>query len=634
MSRKGAIATLVLCLTAAAPTAGQEYFELVPRRGGVAPPAEAWERSRAAAEALGIPTFEAFVHGTAHAALDRTGHLPVLVIPTLFADSPEPDVPPEHLQQVLFDGPSPSGTVSDFYQEASGGVYDVSGTVVPWVRTSITLEEAAGERDGHGFVGPRIRDHVLEALALVDPEIDFGEFDNDGPDGVPNSGDDNGFVDAVVLKFIEVAGSCGGPGPWPHFGPAIDDEGIAYTTDDTQPDGSEIFIPGYIIESAVECSGDPLQSIGVMAHELGHAIGLPDLYRAAEGIGRTERHWVVGCFDLMAAGAWGCGSGPIANAFGPSGLSPLMKQRLGWLTFEEITSADEEEFVLEPVQTSGRALRIPLAPGSQEAFIIEYRPRTGFDEWLPDAGVLVYHHDTFSRRHRERPVPEGLPPAYGYHLVEADGDDALRRTEPNGGDRGVAEDVFAADGGPVRIDDSTDPSTRDHLGGTSTLTIHSIRVEGGVARVVLSVGSGFHVASRSVPATVEAVAEYTARLELAQGTAPYDVALAAGALPDGLEVRGGDAAVTIAGSPLEVGRFRASLVITDAEGRRIGEAVRVVVTDANLDPDDVAAALAGAPHTSLVAAHRRYLDLSGNRNGEFDVGDMRAFLLRTRDGRH
>ncbi|MFW6202306.1 MAG: hypothetical protein ACOC8B_06995, partial [Gemmatimonadota bacterium] len=61
--------------------------------------------------------------------------------------------------------------------------------------------------------------------------------------------------------------------------------------------------------------------------------------------------------------------------------------------------------------------------------------------------------------------------------VEEDGDDALRRTEAEGGDRGVAGDVFAADGGSIAVTDATNPSTRDHLGGTSTLTIHSIGIE-------------------------------------------------------------------------------------------------------------------------------------------------------------
>ena len=32
-------------------------------------------------------------------------------------------------------------------------------------------------------------------------DVDFGLFDNDGPDGVPNSGDDDGYVDIVFINL-------------------------------------------------------------------------------------------------------------------------------------------------------------------------------------------------------------------------------------------------------------------------------------------------------------------------------------------------------------------------------------------------------------------------------------------------
>jgi len=49
-----------------------------------------------------------------------------------------------------------------------------------------------------------------------------------------------------------------------------------------------------------------------MAHELGHLwFGLPDLYHLVGGPGEVweQRRWVVGCWELMAAAAWGCGTG-------------------------------------------------------------------------------------------------------------------------------------------------------------------------------------------------------------------------------------------------------------------------------------------------------------------------------------
>ena len=37
------------------------------------------------------------------------------------------------------------------------------------------------------------------------------KYDNDGPDGIPNSGDDDGFVDAVVFVQGLPGGECGTP---------------------------------------------------------------------------------------------------------------------------------------------------------------------------------------------------------------------------------------------------------------------------------------------------------------------------------------------------------------------------------------------------------------------------------------
>ena len=50
-------------------------------------------------------------------------------------------------------------------------------------RTSLEVE-----RTGFG-------EFLTFGLDRADSLVDFGEFDNDGPDGLPNSGDDDGVVD-------------------------------------------------------------------------------------------------------------------------------------------------------------------------------------------------------------------------------------------------------------------------------------------------------------------------------------------------------------------------------------------------------------------------------------------------------
>jgi M6 family metalloprotease-like protein len=465
-----------------------------------------------------------------------------------------------------------------------------------------------------------MRDYVGEAIRLADATIDFGQFDNDGPDGVPNSGDDNGYVDGLVILSTEVAGSCGGPAPWPHFGGASL-TGPHVEVEDLSPAGQPLRIQAYIADSAVDCSGSEPKGMEVLAHETGHLIGLPDLYVPVLGIEREQRAWTVGCFDLMAGGAWGCGTGPKAVRFGPTFLSPLMKWRLGWIDWIDVEMADDVEFVLTPAQTSPTALRVRLAPNSLEYFVIEYRPAESFDAALPGSGVLVYHHDGFPT------VRPGQPRAFRYHLVEADGDDGLRRPELQGGNRGVEGYIFARNGAVDSIDDTSMPSTREHAGGSSTLTIHSILVDGGIARVRLSVGTGMQITARQIADSLTALAQVDGSVAVSGGVAPYPATLVAGSLPDGVTASFGGGQISLTGQPRRVGFFAASYAIEDANGDVVTETIGLRVHDMQIDGSLLVRALNDGP--ALDAQTRDYLDLSANRNGRFDVGDVRAYLLRT-----
>ena len=235
--------------------------------------------------------------------------LPLIVILALFSDSPDPHITGEQVQQVLFDGPSEYRTLTEYYEEVSGGRLSVRGQTVPWVQTSLTMEEVVAGSYGLGD-SARTGEYLLEALAEADVDVDFGRFDNDGPDGIPNSGDDDGRVDAVAFQFLEIAASCGGPSIWPHRSriEGWTPNNTPFATNDDQPNGSPIVVSDYIVQSATDCGGVNQQTATTIAHELGHVLGLPDLYDRSRGVEPQHRHWVVGCWALMAAGAWGCGA--------------------------------------------------------------------------------------------------------------------------------------------------------------------------------------------------------------------------------------------------------------------------------------------------------------------------------------
>lgn len=411
------------------------------------------------------------------------GDLPLVAVPALFADSPEPHVAAEALGQVLFTGPAPDGTLREYYAEVSGGRLNIAGAATPWVRTSLTREEVVGSQWGLGG-DARIGEYLVEALALNDPAIDFGQYDNDGPDNIPNSGDDNGIVDAIAFYFLEVAASCGGPGIWPHFWTIGAAAGQPFETDDLRPDGTPVRIGPYFIQSIVDCSGVGPAPVTTIAHELGHLLGLPDLYHPIDGLLPEQRRWVEGCWSLMAAGSWGCGrvDEPRAEWKRPTHMGAWEKRQLGWLDrIDEVGATELTEYALPAVQTSGRILEVPL--GNTERLLIEYRDRTGFDANLPAAGVLVHRvNDTIPWR----PCTDCLP-LYRVMLLEADGDSALVETHAQGGDRGVAGDAFGVSG-TGSLTSLTEPSTRLNagVGDESGVNIYEIRLEAGEARVLIS----------------------------------------------------------------------------------------------------------------------------------------------------
>jgi M6 family metalloprotease-like protein len=614
----------VLALLAILPAAvaGQRYLEPVPLASGVRIDARMLA-DEVAARALGIPLLDerpARTHGGPHVEGARA----VLVVPGRFADSGEPSVTADQMRARMFTGAPGEPTLSDFYEDQSGGLFTVTGDVSDWVQSRIDILDAADLVEGHGSVGDSIDAHIVDLLEQLDPSLDFGQFDNDGPDGIPNSGDDDGRVDFLSVKYAEIGGHCGGPGPWPHFGGLTAEGGGPFLTDDPTPDGPPVQIPVYIIDSAVECDGTP-QGIAVTAHELGHAIGLPDYYRAINGIEPEHRHWSVGCFDLMGAGGWGCGAGPLpTSGFGPTGFSAYSRWVLGWTELEDVTVASDETFALEPLSTSAHALRVRLAPESPESWIIEYRTRDGFDAPLPADGVLIYHRDDFTG---PRVLDPSLPPPYRYHLVEADGDDALRHVASEGGNRGVAEDYFALIDPSGPLGPATVPSTRDHLGGRSTLQIHEITRAAATASVRLTVGSGFRAASRSVPTSSNVLAPYTGSIELTGGQEPYVIADQGGGLPADLQIALDGTTLTVTGTPRVAGLFATSLWIDDAADVRVAEAIYLQVLD---DPSITAASLlaqvVGAG--TLTAEQTNYLDRSGNSDNAIDLGDLREFQKR------
>jgi M6 family metalloprotease-like protein len=302
-----------------------------------------------------------------------SGRLRIPVIPVRYSDVKVP-FHEEYLQQRLF-GPSRGDTISfsDYWHEVSGGLLEVDGYVAPWV----TLKRPArhylpAEQYGWSRFG-RIADLRQDVLAAVDGLIDFAQFDNDGPDGIPNSGDDDGFVDFVAIVYaLPCPGDSRAGAIWPHRAAMT-----PFETSSIGANGEPIRIADYVILPAVDPQTCGPLKIGVLAHETGHALGLPDLYDydgSSQGIG-----------------AWGLmGTGSHSAEHSPAHLGAWEKEQLGWVTVSWIGQADST-MTMAPVQRDRTVYRFNGEAG--EYLLLENRQRKGSDRFLPGSGLLIWSID-------------------------------------------------------------------------------------------------------------------------------------------------------------------------------------------------------------------------------------------------
>lgn len=393
----------------------------------------------------------------------------VFTIPVLLArfwDSPEAQpYEPAAVHDRLF---GPAGrTARTYYEEVSRGMVSLRGDVLPWRRAVSPQYTSAWVTNGGSGLTPRTPTWI-KALMDGAEDRDWGLYDNDGPDGVPNSGDDDGYVDALAVIHPTEGAECGSAGSddriWSHKWSLSGATGSAYTTASASANGGLIRIDDYFTVGLLSCSGGALNEIGVFTHETGHAFGLPDLYDT-QG---SNRHAGAGNWELMATGSWGCDN---ASPDTPCHMGAWSKAALGWLDVVDVPPGSGlTRLTIPPVARDGVVYRVPAGDGSGEYFLLENRQRDGFDRNLRAAGLLVWHVDPDWVQLRWATNSVNAGSHRGVWLREADGQDDLGR--PDGG-RGGAGDPFPYAGNDVFHASST-PASLSHAGTATGATLIDI----------------------------------------------------------------------------------------------------------------------------------------------------------------
>ena len=416
-----------------------------------------------------------------------TYNIPIVFIAFADTNASDPVVADTGQYRPLFFSSSPTTestprpySLKTYYEELSNGKITVQGDIFGWVHTAFTYANV-----GHncaaifctGFttrLGAMFR-AALDSLNSPTLQVDWGQFDNDGPDGIPNSGDDDGVVDFVTFVHPSLGGECGGPGGgktgnriWAHRWVMSAVSGSQYTTKTPRHGGGFIRIEDYTVQSGrggnSSCSASSIMPIGTVTHETGHAFGLPDLYStgpSGEGVGE---------WSLM-------GSGNYTRAYSPAAFDAWSLAFLGWVTVDSVSST--QTVTLDPVQTSDTVLRASI-PGTQEYLLLENRAyfqsdtaqfNYGSSPPKKQPGLLVWHIDDGIVNGGMAGNTVNAGPIEGVRLLQADGLNDLH----TGANRGDVGDAYPGSTNNHALTYHSNPAMLKNDGTSAGFVIDSIQ---------------------------------------------------------------------------------------------------------------------------------------------------------------
>ena len=324
-------------------------------------------------------------------------------------------------------------SAAQFFADQSNGsyrpIFDVYGPVTLDYPTAHYGTDLVGEQAGSDSLAT---DAVIEACMIADQQydIDWSNYDSDN----------DGAIDFVYMMFAGKGQAAGGASYtiWPHnwttyaamyYGRCSYEWGV-----DNVIDG--LYIYNYACSAELTINGG-LTGIGTLCHEFGHVMGLPDLYDIKYGDVYAS-HMTPNTWNIMDGGSYNGGE------HCPPNYDPWQKYFFGWQIPVNLGTTGND-ITLKPVGTEGATAYQINASGTQMtpttkglSYYIENRQQTGWDEYTPAHGLLLWKAD-FNADYWKANTPNstGTPGAPRHTVVSAD---------PNGyiGLNGTCTEVNAA----------------------------------------------------------------------------------------------------------------------------------------------------------------------------------------------
>ncbi|HEX2897803.1 MAG TPA: M6 family metalloprotease domain-containing protein, partial [candidate division Zixibacteria bacterium] len=371
-------------------------------------------------------------------------------------------------------------TVRNYYSEISYAQLDMITVNMPsslgWRTAPQTYDYYVNDSNGFGSYPQNSQKLVEDMVDQIDGLVNFSQYDNDG----------NGFVDCLLLIHSGTGAEFSGSSSdfWSH----------KWSITPRQKDG--VFISSFTVQPEFWIApGD--MTIGVYAHELGHGFGLPDLYDTDQG------SYGIGKWCIMSYGSW---NGPYPGGGSPAHPCAWSRIEMGFATATNITSNQSDVDILDVEQNSTIYRLWTSGNMGNEYFLVENRQRTGYDTFLPQSGLLIWHIDDAKAGNTQEWWP-GQPNANHYKvaLEQADGSFELEHRI----DQGDGFDVFPGLGNNTSFDAVSSPNSDAYTLGTSFVGVQNISALGNVINADLIVGFSAGIGDETeLPNTFELAQNY------------------------------------------------------------------------------------------------------------------------------
>ena len=286
-------------------------------------------------------------------------------------------------------------TPRNYYLEMSKGAFTLEGDIGNWVKLDMPESWYGADSEPWAstddLTGPvyRVAADAVVKFAAEHPDFPWADYDHENPYGImPGTfNQPDGIIDHLIIIHAGVDQSAGGGAQdsdaiWAHSWGILTNDGqgpggfpgqMIPGTDGQGPQNTGIWAYNYTIDPE-DC--DP----GVISHEFGHDLGLPDEYDYQSTTGDAS----TGFWTIMSSGSWlgrqwGLGSQPAP-------MDVWDKAALGFISPKVVKRGKTATVTLQPAATgtaTASGVKIPL-PKRKHTIMLS--GKDGASEWWSGTG--------------------------------------------------------------------------------------------------------------------------------------------------------------------------------------------------------------------------------------------------------